>query len=1019
MKLFLCLFAILSIHLVYSQGTIRGKVTDENGYSIIGVRLSFKGEPTIGTKTDLDGNYSLQLKTAELKTLVLSYIGMDTIEESVQLKNDELLIKDFSMVAFSVKDFQEIRVVAKQVRANDYYMKKLKINSAITIDYISSETIKKTGDANVTNAIARVSGVSISGGLITVRGIGDRYVKTTLNGSRIPTLDPLTNNIKLDIFPTSLVDNIIISKTSSPDLPGDWSGAYISVETKDYPDKLMVNVETQLGFNTQSTFKDFITSARSSSDWLGYDNGLRSRDNAQKLDAPVLQPTNYQEMVALGLGNYFESIGVSGWTDGSPQEETYMRLGLVQLGLLAPTQMYNQVAYQTALNVYNTNLTPQAYNLINPQGSDYNNGFANNWNSTYRKAPLTVSQNFSIGDQTTLFGKTLGYIVGFRYGNTVRYDANGISQRIRPKELNYDVDYVDDAQISRETNSWSVLCNLALKLNDNNKISFLFMPNMLGSNDVANFSSQWDGTDNQEINVRKNIFYEQRKQMVYQIESEHFLPKKKMKLDWNVSFTDGSSLAPDFKLTQYSAQREGDSLLSYSFAPTAGEGIRRYYRDLNEDLLDSRVSLEIPLVNPEKKLVRNLKFGGAFQRSTRESLLNEYFLTQGNNNSYPQLQNDDLNSFLSEDKFVMNNGTVGYYYDQRNWDWNWTAGSSSIYAGYGLIDYEFYKQIRFNGGLRVEKVNQWSDVYAYRELGYAKDDGRRINIAGYPLINPGVLNEFNFLPSASLIFKLSKKEGVFTNLRMNYSHNLARPSIREMNASAVYDNEFRTLIYGNPNLKVTQVDNYDLRFESYFKNNDNLSVSAFYKKFANHIEMGFGSSGITWDNNEDSYVAGIELEGKKQIGKFIEFRSNVTIVKSYSQYIRKELIIQSNNVPLYIPVDTVQRTMFGQAPYIINGMLTYKSDSLGLTATVSYNVQGPRLVITGILKGRPDIYEMPRHTLDFKVSKTIGKYFTTSLTVRDILNAPVRRSYKLPDEYKDFDRFRYGTNIQIGVAYKL
>lgn len=92
--------------------------------------------------------------------------------------------------------------------------------------------MKRTGDNNITAAVARVSGVSTNGGFITVRGIGDRYVKTTINGSRIPTLDPFTNNIKLDLFPASLVDNVIITKTASPDLPGDWAGAYLSVETK-------------------------------------------------------------------------------------------------------------------------------------------------------------------------------------------------------------------------------------------------------------------------------------------------------------------------------------------------------------------------------------------------------------------------------------------------------------------------------------------------------------------------------------------------------------------------------------------------------------------------------------------------------------------------------------------------------------------------------------------------------------------------------------------------------------------
>jgi hypothetical protein len=111
--------------------------------------------------------------------------------------------------------------------------------------------------------------------------------------------------------------------------------------------------------------------------------------------------------------------------------------------------------------------------------------------------------------------------------------------------------------------------------------------------------------------------------------------------------------------------------------------------------------------------------------------------------------------------------------------------------------------------------------------------------------------------------------------------------------------------------------------------------------------------------------------------------------------------------------------MFGQAPYLFNSILSYTADSLGLTATISYNVQGPRLVIAGAVKGRPDVYEIPRHLLDFKLSKTIGEHYSASITIRDILNSPVRRSYDLPNGYVDFDRFRYGTNFLVSFAYKL
>jgi hypothetical protein len=122
---------------------------------------------------------------------------------------------------------------------------------------------------------------------------------------------------------------------------------------------------------------------------------------------------------------------------------------------------------------------------------------------------------------------------------------------------------------------------------------------------------------------------------------------------------------------------------------------------------------------------------------------------------------------------------------------------------------------------------------------------------------------------------------------------------------------------------------------------------------------------------------------------------------------------------VYTPVDTINRPMFGQAPYIVNAILSYKADSIGMVVTVSYNLQGRRLVIAGILKGDPDVYEMPRHLLDIKVSKKLSKRFTMSITVRDIINSPVRRAYLLPSGYSDFDNFRYGTNYLLSLSYKI
>ena len=112
--------------------------------------------------------------------------------------------------------------------------------------------------------------------------------------------------------------------------------------------------------------------------------------------------------------------------------------------------------------------------------------------------------------------------------------------------------------------------------------------------------------------------------------------------------------------------------------------------------------------------------------------------------------------------------------------------------------------------------------------------------------------------------------------------------------------------------------------------------------------------------------------------------------------------------------------MFGQAPYVINGILSYTSDSIGLTVALSYNVQGARLVIASDSKEIPDVKELPRHLLDLKVSKKFGKHFSVSFTVKDILNTAVVRAYAYADGTKlDYDRYKYGTNYLLSFGYKL
>ncbi len=1011
-KLFLFILISFSGSLAYSQGTLRGKVSDKTGETLIGVTIALKANPTVGTVTDFDGNFSLKLTDSSAQTITVSYVSYQTIEVEIKVEKGKVMVKDFVMEEASAKALDVVEVVTKASKAKDYYMEKIKQNSAVTLDYISAETMKKTGDANVVAAVARVTGVSTNGGFITVRGIGDRYVKTTINGNRIPTLDPFTNNIKLDIFPASLVDNIIITKTASPDLPGDFAGAYLSVETKDYPEQFALNVETQVGYNTQSSLKDVISSERSSTDWAGYDNSFREHDHTQ-FQSVNNSISQYQEMVALGLGDYYKSMGITGWAPSTPAGDVYFKLGLVQLGLLAPANINNQAAVNAATIAYNNGpYHSRAFATINAGAVKTGKSFPDNWNTTQRKAPLAFSQSFSVGDQLNILGKPVGFIAGFRYGTSTIYDPAAIAEELYPASPL--LSKYEQRMESRETNGWSGLINVAYKLNTNNSVSLLFMPNVTGTNKAAN------GYDTiGRIGTRAQT-YESRKQMVYQFKSTHYIPSAKIKVDLNASYTKGNSNTPDFKYLQFS---ENLTTQSYSIDPNAND-VKRYYQYLSDNILDAHASAEIPLGNAPG-LVRKLKIGGAYQTEKYNFEQLTYNLGKGDLNNLV-LHNDDINSYLSTDQFGITSGTtlgvpystINWFYQKDNDPTNNAFGRSNISAAFIMADYTIVPRVRVSGGVRMEQTNLFTDLKRFDSLGLSDDAPRRFYAQGTLPATPGRIDKTDFLPSATLIYKLINKEENPTNIRLGYSQTIARPSLRELSNIQTFDFELRAPVRGNPNLKMVEVKNYDFRIESYFKNKDNISLSVFYKDFKNHIEL-IRSDVYTWKNVDRSYAEGIELEGKKRIIKGLDISANLTLVKSYTSYVRTRDEVVGNTVIVY-KLDTVTRTMFGQAPYVINAILSYTSDSLGLTATVSYNRQGTRLVIGSYGKESPDTYEMPRNQVDFKVSKKLGKHFSAGFTIKDILNEAVNRAYKYQDKYETYyDSYHWGTNYLVSVLYKI
>jgi hypothetical protein len=508
---------------VFGQGTVRGKITDENGEPLTGATISLKSLQT-GTVADYDGKFTLKIPDASAYTLVVSFISYQPVEEDINLKNGETLIRNYTLVPVSTA-LEDVVITAKVNRAKDTYMELIKSNSAISLDYISAETIKRTGDSRVDDAIKRISGVSTVGNFITVRGIGDRYIKTTLNGCRLPTLDPFTNNIKLDLFPTNLVDNIVITKTSSPNLSTDWSGAFISIETKDYPDKLSVNITSTFGYNSQSTFQNVVSSQHGPTEWLGLDNGFRDMVHLPTEEFPfLLNPSYHNEFSIIDeihnteLIPYLHALGFN--ESNSFENSTFFRLGLVELGLLAPGLIDDENAVNLASSQYNGLHDHETYEQLNSDVVDFGKSMPNNWETISRKAPIDFSQEFSIGNQANLFGRPLGFLLGFRYGSIIRSDpaSEGIPSISQGAELQKQKWYTE--QTTTETHTWSALMNVAYSFTPNHNVTFMVMPNFVGINDIR-YTYQYDdellSDPELDSDIQEQQKFEERKQMIYQV----------------------------------------------------------------------------------------------------------------------------------------------------------------------------------------------------------------------------------------------------------------------------------------------------------------------------------------------------------------------------------------------------------------------------------------------------------------------------------------------------------------------
>jgi len=259
-------------------GTVTGSVFDaQTGRPVAGVTFAVNGQSSAAQVTDAEGRFSIALSPGTYKLRFSSANHSEVEVEDVIVKAGEATEASTVMASKSAVTTIEVVEKVSALGATAEAMLQERKLSPVVSDGLSRQELSSGTSSDAAGALEKVTGVSVVGdGFVFVRGLGERYSSTQLNGAMIPTTEPEKRVVPLDLFPAGLIENIKISKTYSPDMPAEFAGGLVQMQTVDFPAAKMFNVSMKSGFNGATTFDRFLTYPGGGRDFFGFDDGTRA-----------------------------------------------------------------------------------------------------------------------------------------------------------------------------------------------------------------------------------------------------------------------------------------------------------------------------------------------------------------------------------------------------------------------------------------------------------------------------------------------------------------------------------------------------------------------------------------------------------------------------------------------------------------------------------------------------------------------------------------------------------------------
>lgn len=999
---------------------------------------------------DESGRFFIDVKDTT-DVLVVYYVGYAT--KMVKAGNSPVLSV---LLKADSKTLAAVTVDARRRANTEAMLLNDRKNSAMISDGISAQNIEKTASITTTQALQRVSGVTVTDDkYVAIRGLGDRSVIGQLNGIRLASSDPDRSAIPLDLVPAGLLDNITIYKTTTSDKPADAAAGIVELKTKSVPDRQTLSITVQSGMNSQTG--SYVNSFYNS------DMGFLG-----------------QKVKGKGLTNDFQQLS-SQYPNG---------LGDIQRKI---ANSRNDPALLTEANRINKIM----------------HGFDPVLTTKYKRAPLNQIYSITYGNSYTVFKKhQVGLIAGANYynrtndihdgsltqysvyqgvltGNSALYSPRVIPNYITPNNINLGKYLNYKENTGTQTLNYGFLGGLTYRFSPQHEISMQYLGSRGAETRATNLHGAYEytGLPGKVYNLIYALRQSYRTLNTFNLQGEHKFGKNEYapRLSYNMASSSSTQDDPDYRFVNLADYRinggssytgpittpgatppviSSPSLYSLVSGYVNGYGPYgiiqadpngRRFRHLKENNYNYKADVTIPFKALDKK--QEFKTGVNYLHRRRSFSENVLYLPGSNYSTDGALPlyevNGQLDQLVGYDRIGIRPPSSyneegaprvgGFLYNIQKSPNNY-KGYYETRAFYGMLDLHLTQQLRFTGGVRFEMTDiqaavDTSNVFLDPSITTKDASGNKVNLV---YTEPNSIYKTDYEPyySANLTYTLNKN----MNFRLGYNTTLARPELRELTNVFDFDPFQFALVVGNPKLKNQHTTNYDFRWEWFPHPGEVISASLFYKEINNQLTKVFkqNSSGlnarfpefpaIEFQNDPNKgKVYGIELEVVKNLGilspmmKNFSLGSNLLLAQSE---IKKtpERLESSRAIDRRAPANS---PLFEQAPYSVNVFLNYNNSKTGTDITTTFNMVGERLIQVN-LDGTPDLYSRPNPVLDIVFSQQLLKRLQLKGFAKNILDRLVEEVYANPGTGGNFYGKKYvrrsfyrGTEFMLGLTFNL